>query len=60
MNLDVSALNKYLMEHYQMRISSGYGDLKDKTFRIATMGEISLTDVDMLLEGMDKFIALNK
>ena len=60
MNLDVSALNKYLMEHYQMRISGGYGDLKDKTFRIATMGEISLTDVDMLLEGMDKFIALKK
>ncbi len=60
MNLDVSALNKYLMEHYQMRISGGYGDLKDKTFRIATMGEISLSDVDMLLEGMDKFIALSK
>ena len=60
MNLDVSVLNKFLMEHYQMRISSGYGDMKEKTFRIATMGEISLTDVDMLLEGMDKFIALNK
>ena len=59
-NLDVSALNKFLMENYQMRISSGYGDLKGSTFRIATMGEISLTDVDMLLEGMDKFIALNK
>ena len=60
MKLDVSALNKYLMEHYQMRISGGYGDLKDSTFRIATMGEISLSDVDMLLEGMDKFIALSK
>jgi aspartate aminotransferase-like enzyme len=43
-----------------MRISGGYGDLKDSTFRIATMGEISLSDVDMLLEGMDKFIALSK
>jgi predicted phosphoserine aminotransferase len=60
MNLDVSAMNKFLLENYQMRISSGYGDLKDKTFRIATMGEISLTDVDMLLEGMDKFILLKK
>jgi predicted phosphoserine aminotransferase len=60
MKLDVSAMNKFLLENYQMRISSGYGDLKDTTFRIATMGEISLTDVDMLLEGMDKFILLNK
>ncbi len=60
LNLDVSALNKFLLENYQMRIASGYGDLKDKTFRIATMGEISLTDVDMLLEGMDKFISLKK
>jgi aspartate aminotransferase-like enzyme len=60
MNLDVSALNKFLLEHYQMRISGGYGDLKDKTFRIATMGEISLSDVDRLLEGMEKFISLGK
>jgi aspartate aminotransferase-like enzyme len=43
-----------------MRISGGYGDLKDKTFRIATMGEISLSDVDRLLEGMEKFISLGK
>lgn len=59
-NLDVSAMNKFLMQNYQMRIAGGYGDLKEKTFRIATMGEISLSDVDMLLEGMEKFIALSK
>jgi aspartate aminotransferase-like enzyme len=56
-NMDISALNKYLMENYDMRISNGYGDLKDKTFRIATMGETSLADVDKLLEGMGKFLA---
>ena len=59
-SLDVSALNKFLLQNYQMRIAGGYGDLKDKTFRIATMGEISLSDVDMLLEGMGKFIGLSK
>ena len=56
-NMDISALNKYLMANYDMRISNGYGDLKDKTFRIATMGETSLADVDKLLEGMGKFLA---
>ena len=56
-NLDISALNKFLVENYEMRIAGGYGDLKGKTFRIATMGEISLDDVNTLLSGMEKFIA---
>jgi aspartate aminotransferase-like enzyme len=56
-NMDISALNKYLMANYDMRISTGYGDLKDKTFRVATMGETTLADVDKLLEGMGKFLA---
>ena len=50
-------MNKFLLENYDMRIAGGYGDLKGKTFRIATMGEISLADVDTLLAGMEKFIA---
>ncbi|HUV15319.1 MAG TPA: alanine--glyoxylate aminotransferase family protein [Pelolinea sp.] len=57
LNLDISAMNKFLMANYDMRISNGYGDLKDKTFRIATMGETTLDDVNLLLEGMEKFIA---
>jgi aspartate aminotransferase-like enzyme len=57
--MDISALNKYLLANYDMRISNGYGDLKDKTFRIATMGETTLEIVDRLLEGMSKFLAEN-
>ena len=56
-SMDISALNKYLMANYDMRISNGYGDLKDKTFRIATMGETTLDIVDQLLDGMSKFLA---
>jgi aspartate aminotransferase-like enzyme len=56
-NLNISELNKFLMEKYQMRISNGYGDLKDKTFRIATMGETTMQDVNTLLEGMEAFMA---
>lgn len=55
--LDIPELNKFLMEKYQMRISNGYGDLKNKTFRIATMGETSMKDVDALLSAMDEFMA---
>lgn len=54
--MDISSLNKFLLENYDMRISNGYGDLKNKTFRIATMGETTLSQVDKLLEGMEKFI----
>jgi aspartate aminotransferase-like enzyme len=56
--MDIAALNQFLMEKYDMRISNGYGDLKGKTFRIATMGETTLEDVNRLLEGMEKFLAV--
>jgi len=54
--MDISALNKFLLER-GMRIANGYGDLKDKTFRIAHMGEIQMTDVDKLLVLMEEFLA---
>lgn len=55
--MDIAALNKFLMEKYQMRIANGYGDLKNKTFRIATMGETSMDDVNALLAAMEEFLA---
>ena len=53
--LDISALNKFLQTK-GMRIANGYGDLKDKTFRIAHMGEITMSDVDTLLASMEEFM----
>lgn len=55
-SIDISSLNAFLMEKYQMRISNGYGDLKNKTFRIATMGETTLDDIDQLLAAMEEFM----
>ncbi len=55
-NIDIPTLNVFLMEKYQMRISNGYGDLKNKTFRIATMGETTMDDIDALLEAIETFI----
>ena len=52
---DISALNKFLQAR-GMRIANGYGKIKDVTFRVATMGETQLSDVDMLLAAMEEFI----
>jgi len=53
--IDVSKLNTFLKEH-GMRIANGYGPLKNITFRIAHMGEIQMSDVDMLLEAMEEYL----
>ena len=52
---DISALNKFLQTR-GMRIANGYGKIKDVTYRVATMGETTLADVDALLVGMEDFM----
>ncbi len=54
--IDVPALNAFLLER-GMRIANGYGSLKNKTFRIAHMGELTLSDVSTLLSAIDEFMA---
>lgn len=53
--MDIPALNKFLQAN-GMRIANGYGDLKDKTYRIAHMGEIQMADVEKLLGLMDEYL----
>jgi len=53
--LDISDLNAYLMTK-GMRVANGYGSLKNKTFRIAHMGDTKLTDIEMLLEAMEEYL----
>lgn len=53
--LDISKLNAFLLER-DMRIANGYGSLKNKTFRIATMGETHMEDVEKLLVSIDDFM----
>ncbi len=52
-------LRTYLKER-DLEIANGYQELKDKTFRIANMGEIQKKDVDQLLETLESFIHLYK
>ena len=56
LNIDISALNKYLRGH-GMIISNGYGDLKGKTFRIAHMGDTQMDELETLITAMDEFLA---
>lgn len=53
--IDISALNKFLTQR-GMRVANGYGKLKDKNFRIATMGEIQMSDVNALIPAIEEFI----
>jgi aspartate aminotransferase-like enzyme len=54
-NLDIAALNNFLMDR-GMRIANGYGDLKNKTFRIAHMGETRMHHIDELLNAIQEYL----
>jgi aspartate aminotransferase-like enzyme len=58
-NISVANLNSELGK-LGMQISNGYGDLKEKTFRIAHMGELTLGDVKEVTAAIDKIIATLK
>lgn len=53
--IDVPALNESLMAR-DMRIANGYGTLKNKTFRIAHMGEVRMEDLETLLAAIEEFM----
>jgi predicted phosphoserine aminotransferase len=54
--LDIAALNRSLRAE-GMQIGNGYGTLKDKTFRIAHMGDLGLDEIDVLLAAIDRLAA---
>jgi len=53
LNWDIGEVNAFLMQR-GMRIANGYGPLKNKTFRIAHMGETQMSDIEMLLAALDE------
>lgn len=56
--ISVADLNRKLVEAYGMRISNGYGELKEKTFRIAHMGDLTVAEVHGLLGVIDSILGL--
>jgi aspartate aminotransferase-like enzyme len=57
-NVDISKLNAELASK-DMVLSNGYGPLKDKTFRIGHMGDMTLEDITGLTEAIEKILKLN-
>lgn len=54
--IDVKQLNQELGKR-GFAISNGYGKLKEETFRIAHMGDITLSEIDELLSVIDQILA---
>lgn len=54
--ISVADLNKALAKR-GMTLSNGYGDLKEKTFRISHMADYTLEDVNELLAAIDEILA---
>ena len=55
--INVSDLNKELQLR-NMVLSNGYGALKDKTFRIGHMGEMTIDDMMELTNAMEEILKL--
>jgi aspartate aminotransferase-like enzyme len=56
LNWPISDLNKFLQQR-GMRIANGYGKLKEITFRIAHMAELTMDDVNKLISYLEEWIA---
>ncbi len=56
--VDIPDLNRELLSRHDCIISDGYGDLKDKTFRIAHMGDMQISDMRQLLAWIDEILGL--
>ncbi len=53
--IDFADFNAYLMTK-DMRMANGYGSLKNKTFRIAHMGETQMHHIDKLLDAFEAYL----
>ncbi|MFM7217771.1 MAG: pyridoxal-phosphate-dependent aminotransferase family protein, partial [Bacteroidota bacterium] len=56
--INVSSLNNELGAR-GMQISNGYGELKDHTFRIAHMGELTLDDMNEVTSAIEQILGLD-
>jgi len=56
-SISVAGLNEELGKRGAM-ISNGYGDLKEKCFRIAHMGDLTLDDIEWLLGQIEDILGL--
>lgn len=59
LNINIGALNKFLRTR-GMILSNGYGSkLKDVSFRIAHMGDLQISDMEVLFAAVDEFLSMS-
>lgn len=56
--VDVPGLIKTLASEYNLRISNGYGDIKNKTFRISHMGDTQVDEIMGLLVAIETVLGI--
>ncbi len=56
--ISVKNLIQELVNNYNIRIASGYGDMKEKAFRIGHMGDIGIADIKGLLSIINDILEL--
>jgi aspartate aminotransferase-like enzyme len=56
--IDVPGMIKRLANEYNVWISNGYGDIKNKTFRIAHMGDTQIDEIEGLLKAIETVLGL--
>lgn len=56
--IDVNNLINVLVKKYNIRIANGYGDLKNKAFRIGHMGDLNLVDIKGLLTTIEDILSI--
>jgi len=56
-NINLGAWNKRLQQDHKLAINTGYGKIKDVTFRISNMGDESTETIQELLNALDDTLA---
>jgi len=56
--ISISELVDNLANNYNLRISNGYGSIKEKTFRIAHMGDTQLDEIEGVLKAIETVVNL--
>ncbi|TFH11421.1 MAG: alanine--glyoxylate aminotransferase family protein [Candidatus Atribacteria bacterium] len=56
--IDVPGMIKRLADEYNLRIANGYGNIKNKTFRIAHMGDTQVDEIQGLLKAIESVLGL--
>ncbi len=56
--ISVADLNSELGKRHNIQIANGYGDMKEKTFRIAHMGELNFKDMEEVTGAIEGILGL--